>query len=250
MNRPLIGVMPLIDYEKKSYWMLPGYLEGILRAGGIPVMLPPTNDTSVLLQLAASCDGFLFTGGQDVSPSLYGEEKLEACGEISAARDEMEKILLHMAQDADLPVLGICRGIQFINAAMGGTLYQDLPTQHPPFVDHHQAPPYDVPVHKVEILRDTPLYDILKDYLDETGNLKVNSYHHQAVKDKAQGLQVAAVSEDGIIEGLYDPSKTFFHTVQWHPEFSVRTDESSMWLFKAFVDACGSYRSRICGEKK
>lgn len=240
--------MPLIDYEKKSYWMLPGYLEGILRAGGVPVMLPPTNDTSVLLQLAASCDGFLFTGGQDVSPSLYGEAQIEACGETSRARDEMEKILLHMAQDADLPVLGICRGIQFINAAMGGTLYQDLPTQHPGTVEHHQAPPYDVPVHQVEILPDTPLHDILEDLLDEKDALSVNSYHHQAVKDKAPGLQVTARSEDGIIEGLYDPTKTFFHTVQWHPEFSVRTDESSMRLFKAFTDACGTYRNKISGK--
>ena len=232
MRKPVIGVMPLMDVERESYWMLPGYMEGILEAGGIPVMFPLTPDRAVLGQLAESCDGFLFTGGHDVSPEIYGEEILPVCGELCPQRDEMEKAVLQEALRDDRPVLGICRGIQFLNAFLGGTLYQDLPSQHPSETGHHQSPPYDRPVHDVRIEKGTSLHALL-----EKDRTAVNSYHHQAIRETAPGLEVMAYSEDGLAEAVRMPDQSFVWAVQWHPEFSFRTDEDSRKIFRAFVEA-------------
>ena len=129
-KRPLIGLVPLMDYQRASYWMLPGYMQGIEQAGGVPVMLPLTDDDAALARLADTCDGFLLTGGQDVEPAVYGAAQTSLCGEISPQRDAMERKLLALARAQDKPVLGICRGIQFLNAALGGTLWQDLPVEY------------------------------------------------------------------------------------------------------------------------
>ena len=228
--KPVIGVIPLWDDEKESLWMLPGYMDGIREAGGIPIMFPLTADEEELKQLMDMTDGILFTGGHDVSPSLYGETPLNEDVICCPLRDEMEQIVLRMAVDQDKSVLGICRGIQFINAALGGTLYQDLPAQHPSATEHHQHAPYDVPVHKVSILKDSPLYELLG-----AEQIAVNSYHHQAVKELAPDLNVMATSEDGLIEAVFKPSQKFFWAVQWHPEFSYRTDTAAKKIFEAFV---------------
>ena len=155
MERAMIGVIPLYDFAKSSYWMLPGYLEGLMEAGGLPVVLPLTADGAMLTQIADQCSGFLFTGGQDVTPEIYGAAALPCCGERCPARDEMEQALLPLILERDKPLLGICRGIQILNAALGGTLYQDLPEQHPSEVTHRQAPPYDLPAHEVELTADS-----------------------------------------------------------------------------------------------
>ena len=128
MKKPLIAVLPLYDREKDSYWMLPGYFAGLQAAGAVPVMLPlfAEQDTA---QLARDFDGFLFTGGQDVDPVLYGEQMLDCCGELNSARDRMEAAMLQELMNLKKPVLGICRGLQLINACLGGTLWQDLPSQ-------------------------------------------------------------------------------------------------------------------------
>ena len=125
MSKSIIGVMPLCDDEKDSLWMLPGYFEGITQAGGIPIMLPLTSDETELDRLIEMCNGFLFTGGHDVSPDLYGEVSLKDMVSSCRRRDEMESYILRKAIKADKPILGICRGIQFINAALGGTLYEE-----------------------------------------------------------------------------------------------------------------------------
>lgn len=212
--------------------MLPGYMTGIAQAGGIPLMLPLTSDREALDQLAYGLDGVLFTGGHDVSPSLYGEDVLPACAACSPERDAMEKILLDLVLERDMAAFGICRGIQFVNAALGGTLWQDLPSQRPSAVEHHMQPPYDRAAHRVGIAAGSPLHDLLG--ADE---LAVNSYHHQAVKDLAPHLEVMAVSEDGLVEAVRLPEAHFVWAVQWHPEFSWRTDEASRRLFAAFVRA-------------
>ena len=230
--KPLIGVMPLWDDDKESVWMLPGYLEGIHQAGGVPVILPFTSDSDELDQLAKMCDGFLFTGGHDVSPELYSEKPVDDSVICCKDRDEMESWYLQYAINSDKPVLGICRGIQFINAFLGGTLYQDLPTQHPSEIDHHQKPPYDIPVHTVSIVKDSPLGKLL-----DTEQLSVNSYHHQAVKDLSQRLKAMAISTDGLIEAVFMPEHRFLWAVQWHPEFSYLTDINSRKIFKAFIDS-------------
>lgn len=212
--------------------MLPGYMDGIIAAGGIPVMLPLTEDGESILQIVRSFDGFLFTGGQDVSPEFYGEGRLPECGECSPQRDAMEKVLLEAALDADKPIFGICRGIQFLNAALGGTLYQDLPTQYVSETEHHMVPPYDRIAHKVAILKDTPLSAMLS--LETLG---VNSYHHQAVKALSPRLKPMAVSEDGLTEAVYMPGWRFVMAVQWHPEFFFKKDRSSAIIFEKFVEA-------------
>lgn len=230
--RPYIGVVPLYDSGKNSLWMLPGYMEGIIKAGGIPVIMPLTTDSETIKSLEDSFDGFLFTGGQDVDPALYGEEKTKACGEVCKPRDEMEKQLLECIIERDKPLLGICRGIQFVNAALGGTLYQDLKTQHPSGIEHVMTPPYDRAVHYVSVLDDTPLSKIVNGT-----DIGVNSYHHQAVKELSPLLKPMAAA-DGLVEAAYMENKKFLMLVQWHPELSFETDENSMALFKAFVDAC------------
>ena len=145
MKKPLIGIVPLIDRQRESYWMLPGYMLGIEEAGGLPVMLPLTRDERELGQLTDTVDGFLFAGGQDVSPRFYNAPRSPFCGESCEERDEMEKILLSLATERDKPILGICRGIQFLNAATGGDLYQDLPSERPTGVTHCQARPMTAP---------------------------------------------------------------------------------------------------------
>ncbi len=222
--------MPLWDDEKDSLWMLPGYLEGLQEAGATPVILSLTEDREEIEHLVDICDGILLTGGHDVDPSVYGEEALNGTVLCCKARDNMERLVLEDAMQKDKPILGICRGIQLINALLGGTLYQDLPTQHPSDIDHHQTPPYDVPVHDVFIKKDSPLYDCLG-----SDRISVNSYHHQAVKDVAPCLEVMAESEDGIVEALYKPFYRFLWAVQWHPEFSYKKDDNSRKIFKAFV---------------
>ena len=232
MKRPLIGVSPLVDIQRESLWMLPGHMDGLTAAGAVPVMLPLTSDRNTLTQLVSQLDGFLFTGGQDVSPYIYKAVKLGICGECCRERDSMEMTLLELAMDADKPVLGICRGIQFINAALGGTLYQDIPTQLPSAVMHHQDPPYDRPVHDVRIVDDTPLYRLLK-----KDHIFVNSYHHSGICELSPRLLCMAAAEDGLIEAVYSPEQSFLWAVQWHPEFSFGTDENSRAIFEGFVGA-------------
>ncbi len=230
-KKPLIGVMPLVDDERDSYWMLPGYMEGIIAAGGLPVMLPLTSDGRLLRQAAEECDGFLYTGGPDVSPEIYGE-KPKAETLACRKRDDMELILLDNILKLDKPILGICRGIQLLNAALGGNLWQDIPSENPSEIEHHMKSPYDIPIHSVELVKDSPIHRLLK-----TDVLPVNSYHHQAVKSVAPCLSVMAKASDGLCEAVYMPHKKFVWAVQWHPEFSFRSDENSFLIFKAFVDS-------------
>ena len=233
MKKPVIGIVPLVDRERESYWMLPGYMEGISQAGGIPVMLPLTRDEETVRTLSETLDGFVLPGGQDVSPEVYGRPKLPECTELCEERDWMEEMLLAAALELDKPVLGICRGIQLINAALGGTLNQDIPAFCPSEVDHHQKPPYDAPVHSVKIETDSPLYGALG-----AEEIRVNSCHHQGIEELAGELRPMATAQDGLIEAVQLPGKKFVWAVQWHPEFSWKTDENSRKLFRAFVEAC------------
>ncbi len=232
-KRPIIGLVPLWDGDKSSLWMVPGYMDGIREAGAIPLMLPLTTSPEEIAQLADSCDGFLFTGGHDVSPKMYKELPIPYLVVCCPKRDIMEHLLLEVAIEKDKPVLGICRGIQFMNVFFGGTLYQDIPKQHPSQVVHRQEHPYDVVAHQVEIKKDTPLYKLL-----ESDQIGVNSLHHQAIKDLAPHFTPMAYSPDGLVEAIYHPIHKFLWGVQWHPEFSYKNDKNSKKIFKAFVDSC------------
>ena len=229
--KPMIGVTPLWDAVRQSVWMLPDYLEGIKAAGGLPVVLPLEMSESDANQMAETCDGFLFTGGQDVSPELYGMKDATGTIVASAERDKLETLLLSRALQADKAVLGICRGLQFINAFLGGTLWQDLPSQHPSEIVHRQGKPYDVPTHQVTLSGD--LQALLRKNI-----LEVNTLHHQAIKDLGSGLMPMAVAPDGIIEAAQMSGKRFVWAVQWHPEYLFRTDLDSLAIFSCFVEHC------------
>ena len=233
MKKPFIGVIPLMDTEKDSYWMLPGYMNGIRQADGIPIMLPLSDDKNELLQILKICDGLLFTGGQDVTPSMYNESPINDSVVPCKERDKMESIVLKLALEMDIPILAICRGIQFINAYLGGSLYQDLPSQHSTNITHQMSKPYDKIAHNVSIVKDSPLYSLLKKKL-----LGVNSYHHQAIKELSTEALPMAFSEDGLCEAFYVPNKKFIWALQWHPEFSYKTDENSRAIFRHFISFC------------
>ncbi len=231
--RPVIGLIPLYDDEKQSIWMVPGYMKVLEECGAIPLILPLSTDQEELEQAFSMLDGLLLTGGHDVDPRIYGASMSDKCGSPCKERDEMERYLFQRALAQNLPTLGICRGIQFMNAALGGDLYQDLPSEYECLVEHHMTPPYDRAAHKVTVLPNTPLAQIIGE-----GEIEVNSYHHQAVKTVAERVMVCATSEDGLVEGIAVRGQRFALGVQWHPEFWYQTNKENKKLMQAFVDAC------------
>ena len=197
-------------------------------------MLPLEMDDNDIRQTAALLDGFLFTGGHDVSPSLYNEKKLPECGVICPERDHLEQRLFVRAREMDKPVLGICRGIQIMNVAFGGTLYQDVSLHGPGTMRHSQREIMPGGIsHKVIIEEGSILHRL---YGKE---LWTNSYHHQAIKDLGEGLRVTARAEDGIIEAVEAVDHPYMHAVQWHPEsFFVRKANYMLPIFEDFIKAC------------
>ncbi len=234
MKKPIIGLTPTLDGDHGTMQTRLDYAKAVEHAGGVPLLLPPLGPDA-LREAALACGGLLFTGGVDVHPALYGEEPLASCGEISPKRDEMELALLRLALDRELPVLGICRGIQLLNVGLGGTLWQDLPSQLGTQLCHSQRPPYDMTIHTVRLEEDSPLYALIG-----RRSYEVNSTHHQAVRELAPSLRAAARASDGVIEAVWRPESRFFLGVQWHPEFRYRIDGGASALFGAFVEACRS----------
>ncbi len=213
--------------------MVPGYFDGILEAGGLPIMFPLTKEKERLEQMVDCVDGVLFTGGQDIQPERYGQPIQDGCGEICWRRDAMEWELLKLCRVRRKPVYGICRGIQLFNAALGGTLYQHIPDELPTDIEHHMKPPYDRAAHTVTIEVGSKLYGIIGQTC-----IQVNSYHHQGVCNLSPVLTACAWAPDGLVEAVEDRSQPFFLATQWHPEFSWKTDVNSRKLFHAFVAAC------------
>ena len=199
--RPVIGITPLMDTKLDSYWMLPDYMQAVQQAGGLPLMLPFQYDDESIDQMVELCDGLIFTGGEDIDPSRYHEERLPVCGESIPIRDELEIRLLRAALAAKKPVLCICRGLQLFNVVMGGTLWQDLPSQRPSEIKHSQGKPYGAAAHSVELVPGSPLLALLGQ-----STIGVNTRHHQAIRELAPRLAVMATTPDGLIDrlGTYD----------------------------------------------
>ncbi|GCF95334.1 amidotransferase [Enterococcus florum] len=233
MKKPVIGIMPLYDREKESLWMLPGYPALIEENGGIPLLLPLTDNLKTLDYFLETCDGFLFTGGHDVTPALYNQEPSSRCGETNRLRDTMDCYCMEKAIELDKPLLGICRGAQLLNVIAGGTLYQDLPTEKPSQLNHQMQAPYDRQQHDVQLIEGT----LLAELFGKT-TLGVNSYHHQGIKEIGSQLTVTALAEDGLVEAIYLPDRTFALAVQWHPEFFAPDTKENQLLLQAFLSHC------------
>jgi len=231
----LIGLTPSTDDKTGRITVNQDYLDSVHRAGALPVLLPLYGDDPELWEeMLSHLDGLLITGGADVGPDVYGEEKLPFCGETSPLRDKEETALCRRALEMDLPILAICRGHQILNCVLGGTLYQDIETQFGASLKH---PRYEVPrdqVHEVKVEKDSRLYQITG--LD---TLRINSRHHQAVKALGKGLKITARATDGLIEGVELPGKKFVVGVQWHPESLSDYAPEAQAIFDAFVKACG-----------
>lgn len=232
--RPLIGITCSIDYEKDFSYLKQGYYKAIQKAGAIAILLP-ADELSLESELIQKLDGILLSGGPDIDPVYFGEETYTFNGNISPERDKQELALAKLAFEAGKPILGICRGIQVLNAAMGGTIYQDISSQVKGnnLLKHVQEAPRWYPSHNIKISRDSRIFDCFG-----TEKVRVNSFHHQAVKDVANGYKVTACCSDGIIEAIEYIGDQFSVGVQWHPETMWEKDIKYLEVFKAFVEAC------------
>ena len=198
------------------------YTDAIAKAGGIPVVLPIIDDPSLAESILAKLDGIVFSGGPDLDPAEYGEEILNETVSIDAVRDRSDLLLARAALASGKPVLAICRGEQLMNVVLGGTLYQDIPTQVDTVIKHSG---FD---HRIGVEKGSVLYELFGQ-----DSMTVNSSHHQAVKDPAPGINITAHAPDGIVEA-YEYENVL--AVQFHPERMVQTDDSWLALFKYFVD--------------
>ncbi len=223
----VVIAMPRMSTDPEPTVAQSKYIESLARAGA-GMHWVELSDPEQAVQDALTCDGLLLPGGGDMDPKFYGQERIPACGEPNLLRDAAEPLLLRAFLDADKPVLGICRGIQVMNAVLGGDLYQDIkPFEHLPHNDHWAK------VHTVTVRRGTLLSRILGQ-----DTVLVNSQHHQAVDRVAPGFTLAALSEDGIVEAIEKPDAGFCLGVQWHPEWLSDADPAMQGLFDAFVNAC------------
>jgi putative glutamine amidotransferase len=209
------------------------YLDALVLAGALPVVLPMAFEPEDLQAQLAILDGVMFSGGVDMDPLTYGEEPAPGLGDTYPDMDRHQIPLARMARAAGLPILGICRGIQVLNVAFGGTLHQDLASLAGPHLRHVQTGWRHAVSHSLDLAEGTRLRRIF-----EQGRIGTNSFHHQAVKDLAPGFRVSALAQDGVIEGIETSDEAFVLGVQWHPEGMVKKYPDMLRLFRALVAAC------------
>lgn len=234
-GKPVIGLT--ISYEKNEQedrvFVNHSYLDAIRRFGGIPVIMPTEGEPEELEMILELCDGVLFPGGDDLEPTLYGEEVWNDSVCFNPKRDDTERYVMNLVDGKGLPMLGICRGLQLMNVFYGGTLYQDIPTQLETPINHRMEKPDHRTCHACILEEGSPLHQVIGE-----STLAVNSHHHQAVKDVASGFKVMGRAEDGIVEAIWNPEKKFCWAVQWHPERIWDLEDSSAKVFQAFIEAC------------
>lgn len=239
MSRKVVGITMGLQPAKAGiparHVLNRAYTNAVEMAGGLPILLPTLSDLSVIPEYLSRLDGLLLTGGADIEPSRYGQQPHPKLGETDPERDAFEIALVQQALAQDIPVFAICRGIQVVNVALGGTLYQHLPDECPSNIAHRQS---DIGLarsdfsHTIEIKPTSRLASIV-----ESSHISVNSHHHQAVREVAPGLEPVAWAPDGVIEALESPRHRFLLAVQFHPEETYPHDPPSQQLFAAFLKA-------------
>lgn len=222
------GEFTLLDITQRAY------TEAILAAGGAPLVLPAIEDEAAVRAVLQRTDGLLVTGGADLSPDLYGQQPLPKLGGVSPLRDALDRTTLQYAAEADLPVLGICRGIQAMAVFAGGALIQDIPSQVPDCLQHNQQAPGWHGLHEIDIAPDSRLARL-------TGRTQamVNTFHHQALRDVPPGYVASAYTADGMIEAIEKPEAKFHLGLQFHPELMAPRHDFIAAVFRGFVQACG-----------
>jgi len=226
--QPVIGITPDYDNTDQRYKIHQDYISAVLSAGGCPILLFPQSEIPPFL------DGIILSGGGDIDPLFFGEEPLFQSGEISPLRDAFELSLCEKAMKQQLPILGICRGMQIINIALGGTIFQDISVQTNSNLKHSQQAPREYATHSIFIEKNSLLFSLW-----EKEKTTINSFHHQAVDRLGKGLMSTAKSQDGLTEAIEHRESPFVLGVQWHPE-AMRTEEQKK-LFTAFLKAAEDF---------
>lgn len=237
--KPLIGIS--CQQEEDRISVAHYYGEAVLAAGGLPVLLPVTLDRQAIESYFKLLDGLLLSGGEDLDPSFYGEEPLRGLGTVCPERDVFELELCRLFLTSPKPILGICRGLQVLNVALGGTLFQDLRSQWPGSLEHHQKAPKNWATHKVTVEASSLLREILA-----VPEVRVNSFHHQSVKAVGRSLRAVAWARDGVVEGV-ERDGGFVLGVQWHPERLWEKQEEQQRLFAAFVEEARRIKGGLTG---
>lgn len=234
-KKPLVGITPAYKNDENKSYLKREYYDGIYMAGGLPVILPPTDNKENLDDFLQRCDGLLLTGGADLDARHYGETNLPFNGEICPVRDSSELYLARKAIEQNKPVFGICRGIQVMNVAMGGTLFQDIHSQikEVDILKHSQNAPAGYPTHEVIIEKGSKVWESFG-----RERAWVNSFHHQAVRDVGPGFAVTSRSVDGVIESIEYTANKFTVGVQWHPEWMWHENKEFLKLFEMFILSC------------
>ena len=233
---PLIGITNCRKLED--------YRQAVLHVGGEVRIVEASADIAELEAAMHGVDGVLLTGGGDVDPSIYGEAPHETFSPAEPGRDQFEIELVKRTREQQIPLLAICRGIQVLNVACGGTLVQDIPSQVAGALTHSLPSPPNQPyslAHEIWIEKDSMLSKLMRERLADVDTCEVNSRHHQAVKAVAPGFTVSATAPDGVIDAIEDPASRFCLGVQWHPENFFRTGEFRS-LFEGFLEAAQKAR--------
>lgn len=236
MEKVVIGILANLLIMENG--MFPGiersyvnndYVESVLLAGGIPLLIPVSSDKDVIKAQIDLCDGIIISGGYDINPMEYGEEPTQKLGFVYPEVDEFYLGAVKYAIDNNKAVLGICKGIQILNVLYGGTLYQDLSEMDGCYVKHMQSSKREIPTHSVDIDENSILFDVLG------SRVLTNSFHHQCLKKVGNGFKVTATSKDGVIEAIEMEQASFVVGVQWHPEMMAKNSQIMLNIFKKLI---------------
>lgn len=243
MKNPVIGLTSSLMFMDNNYrfpnykkiYINEDYVRAIEKSGGIPIIIPIESQNLSINYFLSKINGLLITGGVDINPEHYGEKPHEKIGKIINERDSLDFTLLEKALNKNIPVLGICRGMQLLNIYFGGSLYQDKSLNKNFNLNHYQnnSEPSTLG-HLVKVYEKTKLYNIV-----ENKNFKVNSYHHQFIKKVGKNLLISAKSSDGSIEGIETDDSRFVIGVQWHPERIYENSQESQLIFDNLINKAG-----------